>query len=408
MLIPWGSDAPLYHRPIATVVLMVLCVVSFIVFPPGRYADWTLTIGDGLHPVQWLSSLFMHSGWDHIIGNMLFLWVFGIIVEGKLGWWGFMLAFLGIGALESAGTQLLFHPQQPIHMVGASGAIFGLLAMSMIWAPRNEIHCLTFIRFYPMDLDLSILWFAAFYIGLSFLEFGLRGFTLSGAMSHLDGAILGAGLAVTLLKFKLVDCENWDIFAVIEGRQGESKKAAAKRRSMMIRPSNDATRLPGDKPKTKAKRKRKRKKGEARTVTSIEDSSASALRSLRLHLEYGELEAALAVYKTSSSKLSGWQPQESDWRDLIQALLDQDYCGEAAHVMRDYVRKAPEPSPRVCLKLAQVLIHKLARPTQGLGVLQEIPEGALPAKLEPVRQKLIAEAEHLREEGELELRDELW
>ena len=121
-----------------------------------------------------------------------------------------------------------------------------------------------------------------------------------------------------------------------------------------------------------------------------------------------KIEAALAVYKKSSSKLSGWQPQESDWRDLIQALLDQDFWGEAAHVMRDYLRKTPEPSPRVRLKLAQVLIQKLARPTQGLGILQEIPDGALPAKLEPMRQQLVEQAEHMREEGELELQDELW
>jgi membrane associated rhomboid family serine protease len=406
MLIPWGSDAPLYHRPIATIVLIVVCVLSFFLFPPGRYENWTLVIGDGLHPVQWVSNLFIHGGWDHIIENMLFLWVFGIIVEGKLGWWAFTMAFLGIGACESAGTQLLIHPQEPIQMFGASGAIYGLLAMSMIWAPRNEIHCLAFFRFYPMDFDLSILWFAAAYIGLSFLEFGLWGFSISGAMSHLDGAILGAVLAVALLKLKLVDCENWDLFAVIEGRQGESKKAAAKRRSKTIRPSTDVTRLPGDQPKVKAKKKRK--KGEPRPVTSIEDSSAGALRTLRLHLEYGEIEAAMAVYKKSSSKLSGWQPQESDWRDLIQALLDQGSWGEAAHLMRDYLRKAAEPSPRIRLKLAQVLIQKLARPTQGLGILQEIPEGALPAKLEPMRQKLVEEAEHMREEGELELQDELW
>ena len=216
--------------------------------------------------MQWVSNLFMHEGWGHIIENMLFLWVFGIIVEGKLGWWAFTLAFLGIGACESAGTQLLFHPQEPIHMFGASGAIYGLLAMSMIWAPRNEIHCLAFFRFFPMDFDLSILWFAAAYIGLSFLEFGLRGFSISGAMSHLDGAILGAVLAVALLKLKLVDCENWDLFAVIEGRQGESKKAAAKRRSKMIRPSIDVTRLPGDEPKTKPKKKRKKGETAARDV----------------------------------------------------------------------------------------------------------------------------------------------
>jgi hypothetical protein len=152
----------------------------------------------------------------------------------------------------------------------------------------------------------------------------------------------------------------------------------------------------------------KRKKGEARPVTSIEDSSASALRTLRQHLEFGEIEAALAVYKTSISRISGWQPQPSDWVDLIQALLDQASWGDAAHVMLDYIRKAPDPSPRVRLKLAQVFIQRLARPTQGLGVIQDIPPGALTAKLEPMRRKLLKEAEQMLEEGELELQDELW
>jgi hypothetical protein len=225
-------------------------------------------------------------------------------------------------------------------------------------------------------------------------------------MSHVDGAALGSVLAIVLLKFKFVDCENWDIFAVIEGRQGESKKAAARRRSKMIKSSSAVTQLPGDKPKGKSKKKRK--KGEPRPVTSIEDGAASALRALRLHLEYGEIEAALAAYQSSRTKFAGWQPQESDWRDLIQALLDQGFWGDAAHVMRDYVGNVAEPSPRVRLKLAQILIQKLSRPTQGLGVLREIPDGALPANLEPTRQKLAQEAEHMLEEGELELKDELW
>ncbi len=402
MLLPWGSDAPLYHRPVATLAFMGLFVVSFFLFSGSQYEDWALTVGEGVHPLQWVTSLFMHEGFVHLIGNLIFLWVFGIIVEGKLGWWAFTLAFLSIGALESAGTQLLLHPHEPVHMLGASGAIYGLLAMCMVWAPRNEIHCLLFLRTVPMDVDLSILWFAALYIGMSVLEFGMRGFSISGAMSHVNGAILGSGLAVALFKLKLVDCENWDIFAVMEGRQGESKKQAKKRRSMMVRPASDRDRLTtGTKPKTKKKRG-------PRPVTSIEDSSAGALRTLRLHLEMGELEAALAVYKKWSARMSDWHPQESDWLDLIQALIDQDDWGQAAYVMRDYIRNTPEPSPRVRLKLGQVLIQKLARPTQGLGILQEIPAGALSAKLEPMRKKLIEQAENMREEGELELQDEMW
>jgi hypothetical protein len=54
------------------------------------------------------------------------------------------------------------------------------------------------------------------------------------------------------------------------------------------------------------------------------------------------------------------------------------------------------------------LIQKLARPTLGLKVLQEIPDGALPAKLDAVRKQLAGQADHMREDGELELQDELW
>jgi hypothetical protein len=150
------------------------------------------------------------------------------------------------------------------------------------------------------------------------------------------------------------------------------------------------------------------RKSGPRPVTSIEDKPAAVLRTMRLHLELGEVEAALGVYKNSRGRLSGWQPLESDWIDLIQALIDQNYWGEAAHVMRDYGQTVPEPSPRVQLKLAQILIQKLSRPAQGLSVLQAIPSGALPEKLEPVRTQLTEQAQQMREEGELELQDELW
>ena len=166
---------PLYHRPIATVVMIVLSVVSFFAFPCGHHEAWMLAIGAGIHPLQWVSNMFMHGNLMHLIGNMIFLWAFGIIVEGKLGWWAFTFVYLGIGVAESAGIQLATASQTPEHMLGASGAIYGLLAICLVWAPKNEMHCLAFFRFFPTDFDLSILWFAAFYIGMQRLEFAVRG-----------------------------------------------------------------------------------------------------------------------------------------------------------------------------------------------------------------------------------------
>ncbi len=399
MIIPWGSDAPLYHRPVATVGVIAACTLSFFVFPVSRFESWTMVVGEGLHPVQWLTSLFMHVSLSHLVGNMLFLWVFGLIVEGKLGWWAFLLSYLGIGATENAAIQILIHPAEPIHELGASGAIFGLLAMCLVWAPRNEIQCVAIFRFLPIDFEFPILGFAAFYIGMEVFFLALRGFRHSSELAHVGGAVLGFGLAVVLLKLKLVDCENWDLFAVLDGRQGQTKAQARRTRAA-------ARRVPSD--HDRPSRPKKKAKGTARAVTSMEDAEAKALRTMRLHLEMGEFEAALAVYRQSRRAIAGWQPHERDWLELIQALVEQNTWDAAIPVIREYLEDTAKPSPRVQLKLAQILIQKLGRPLQGLKVLDQIPEGALPEKLDLVYRQLAHEAEQMREDGELELQDEMW
>jgi len=228
MIIPWGSDAPLYHRPIATIALMALNVLSFVVFPARAYEDWTLVLGGGINPLQWLTNIFMHAGWFHLIGNMIFLWTFAMIVEGKLGWWAFLLIYLGLGIGESALMQVVVHSEVPLHMLGASGIILGLLAMCLVWAPKNEVLCIVFFRFAPNVFDLSILWFVAIYILLDVVTAGLTGLVMANLLEHSRGAILalaldhsiglvlGFVLAVVLLKLDLVDCENWDLFAVLQ------------------------------------------------------------------------------------------------------------------------------------------------------------------------------------------------
>ena len=77
-------------------------------------------------------------------------------------------------------------------------------------------------------------------------------------------------------------------------------------------------------------------------------------------------------------------------------------------MMRDYVRNQPEPSPRIRLKLAQILIQKLGRPVQGLRILGQFPDGSLPASLETIRRQLARQAEAIQEDGPLELEEDLW
>jgi len=416
MIIPWGTDAPLYHRPIATFAIMVLNVVSHLFFPLGAHEGWALELGGGLHPLQWVTNLFMHTGLFHLIGNTIFLWTFGFVVEGKLGWWAFALVYLGIGASESAALQLLVQSDQSVRMLGASGVIFGLLGMCLVWAPKNEVQCLLWIRFAPIEIDLPILWFAVLYLGLDILTAGLSGVVMASAsnsspsvilavvLNQSAGALIGVVLAIALLKLGLVDCENWDLFAVLDGRQGQSRKQA--RKGKVARRLVSTSFAPGPKPKA---RSRSKSKGFARPVTSIVDPASAALKTFREHLDLGEVEAALAYYKQTSKHRPDWQVSEADCRELTKALLEQRAWEDAVFVMRDHVRRAFEPSPRIRLKLAQILIQKLARPLQALKVLDEIPAGTLPESLEDIRRKLVHQATliHEDEDGPLEFQDEV-
>jgi hypothetical protein len=103
----------------------------------------------------------------------------------------------------------------------------------------------------------------------------------------------------------------------------------------------------------------------------------------------------------------GWQPPEKEWRDLIEALSKLEHWDDAVLVMRDYVRDVPRPSPRLLLKLAQILIRKQGRPQQGLKVLAQVPAGSLPQDLETIRVQLVRRAEVMRDEGPLELDEDL-
>jgi membrane associated rhomboid family serine protease len=397
MIIPWGTDAPIYHRPIATVVLIVVNVVVFLAFPSADHREWALVLGEGIHPLQWVTNLFMHLGIVHLIGNMIFLWAFGIIVEGQLGAAGFLLVYLAIGVAESAVLQVVSHPAEPVFMLGASGVIYGLMAMCLVWAPRNDLNCLAFFRVVPFDVDIPILWFAILYIGLEVFETVGSQFSISGALAHAGGAVAGFVLGVALLKGKLVDCENWDLFSVLEGRQGRPRKRGLRRKRWP--PPAPRERAARDRPARKSTRPEERK-------ISFEDPAAAAVRKLRGHLELGEIEAALAVYQRSRKKFPDWPLPEPDWLDLIKALIDQKAWDDAIAVMNGYVEAVEAPSPRIRLKLAQLLMQKQERPARALRMLASLPEGSLPDSLESIRRQLVQQAEQMREEGVLELDDE--
>ncbi len=105
---PYSTDAPIYYWPIATVCLMLANIGAYIGVVTGKFSpmeNWLLSFGAGLHPQEWLSSIFMHASPMHLVGNLLFLWLFGLIVEGKLGWFKFLACYLAIGMVQRSSSR---------------------------------------------------------------------------------------------------------------------------------------------------------------------------------------------------------------------------------------------------------------------------------------------------------------
>ncbi len=397
MFIPYGTDAPIYHWPKATVGLIVANVLIFfgtVGMPEDQRMSLALSRGDGLHPLEWCTEFFMHADIGHLIGNMIFLWAFGIVVEGKLGALKFLAVYLGMGVLHSAAMQIVSLGADHGYIVGASAAIYGLLAICMIWAPSNDLNCIWFWRFYPHQIDIGILWFALLYIGLEFLSVILTHAAMSTPFLHLTGAVIGLIVGVGMLKAGLVDCENWDIFAVMGNRKGVSKATAERRKTISAPRLADA-----DRP---VRTKKVESEGH-----SAESPADAANRRLRRHLESGDALAAQAAYDKSLRTVAGWKPTDPDWLGLIKALVDAKEQRPAMAVMEDYLRRAEIPSPRVRLKLAQMLIRE-ERPAHALRVLDGFTHSEYPASLEGTRRQLIADAGRLRDEGVLELEGEAW
>ena len=176
-MFPIHDDNPTRIRPYVTYALLLACVLVFI---------WQVSLGDGVQqavysfgvipavlfaskslPAElevlpaWLTiftSMFLHGGWMHLIGNMLYLWVFGNNVEDAMGHRRFIVFYLCCGLL-AALVQAVFNPDSEIPMVGASGAISGVLGAYLLLHPHARILVVI-----PIIVVIYTPWIAAYWV----------------------------------------------------------------------------------------------------------------------------------------------------------------------------------------------------------------------------------------------------
>ena len=130
---------------------------------------WTLvparfTVDPAANAVTVVTAMFLHGGWLHVLGNMLYLWIFGDNVEDRLGHGRFLFFYVGCG-LVAALTQVALSPESTVPTVGASGAIAGVLGAYLISFPRSRVVTFVPLFIFPWIVEIPavaylIIWFA--------------------------------------------------------------------------------------------------------------------------------------------------------------------------------------------------------------------------------------------------------
>lgn len=190
-MIPLKDDNPTSGKPIATYIFIILCIVVFFMqLGSQSYKTGQLFYSYGLIPSVLMgnnqlpmdlyavpaiatifTSMFMHGGFMHLIGNMLYMWIFADNIEDNLGAKRFIVFYLlcGIGA---AMTQVLMDTNSQVPMVGASGAIGGVLGAYLINHPNAKVLVLIPFGFFSQLLKIRALYVLGFWFILQFISSG--------------------------------------------------------------------------------------------------------------------------------------------------------------------------------------------------------------------------------------------
>lgn len=249
MFIPLGVSTYGKRTPWANVALMGACVAGFFLSVQGdassffrTYALWTS------HPSahQFVTHLFLHAGWVHLIGNMIFLWAFGNAVNGRVNHAAYLAFFLVAGVAAAAGELYLTglsrtvteavdsfanetqNPlfqaklnqirEQGIPMVGASGAIMGVAGLCMVLFPFNPARVVLFVVFWPLRFQVKTLFLVLLYAALDLACLLYFGQTLVAYTAHLVGFAVGVLAGIGLILAGWVDRDGYDLLAILRRR----------------------------------------------------------------------------------------------------------------------------------------------------------------------------------------------
>jgi membrane associated rhomboid family serine protease len=219
-VIPLRDANPTRRTPVVTLGLIAACFVGWAyelgllasggsveldaflttwgVVPADLAAAWAAGDVLSMETATLVTSQFLHGGWLHILGNLLYLWIFGNNVEDRLGRLPFLVFYLTGGAVAGL-AQVAIDPGSTIPTIGASGAIAASLGAYLVLFPRARITSLVFLGFFYQLIDVPAVIVLAFWFVLQLIDgIASLGLTEAGGVAffaHIGGFVFGAAVA---------------------------------------------------------------------------------------------------------------------------------------------------------------------------------------------------------------------
>ncbi|MCX7883307.1 MAG: rhomboid family intramembrane serine protease [Brevinematales bacterium] len=205
-MIPIGDENPRFSFPLVNSVLLLANIGIFVYgfFHPSLYEDWMAQyafVAGGFwqdplgHAYRLVTYAFLHGGWLHLLGNMLFLYIFGDNVEDRLGHVSYLVFYL-FSAVVGALVQGVFLGNSLLPMVGASAAISGIVIAYMFFFPTKQVVTLLFLGFFLVPVKIPAFFYifvwAVMQVLNSLLMIGNISFSGGVAyLAHVGGMIVG-------------------------------------------------------------------------------------------------------------------------------------------------------------------------------------------------------------------------
>jgi membrane associated rhomboid family serine protease len=219
-MIPLRDENPVSSTPVITWSLLAACVLVFLwqmslgapgfnraifalgVIPAVLFGHAQLPPEIALVPpaATVVTSMFLHGGWMHLAGNMLYLWIFGDNIEDRMGSARFALFYLVCGT-AAVFAQSLPAPESPVPMIGASGAVSGVLGAYLLLFPRTRVLVLVPIGFILKVIRLPAVWVLGLWFAIQLISSLLAPADGGGIAfrAHLGGFVAGLLLAPLFL-----------------------------------------------------------------------------------------------------------------------------------------------------------------------------------------------------------------